>query len=216
MAWASAQAPVTMSSPALTQRAAPPRAPTSPRPSASPATGMPASKTPKMMPTLRRVRALAPETPMPIAAAKFDRPSDKATRIRAGTRSAYLPSAPIPLAHGLPARARAFARPRAWPGSRVGPPVPADRAGVAGGVHAGRGDHRDLVRVSGAAGGCLAHAVGRRGDRRGAVGDGAGRPAPLGEVDLRLEARGDLVRRRQRDHLAGGGRDRHRRGDRPP
>lgn len=63
--------------------AAPPRAWGRPRPSASPAIGMPVLNRPKLMPILSLMRVLVPEIAMPIAAAKFDRPREAATRIRA-------------------------------------------------------------------------------------------------------------------------------------
>jgi hypothetical protein len=42
-----------------------------------------------LMPTRSLVRALVPLIPMLIAAAKLERPRDRATRIRASTRSPY-------------------------------------------------------------------------------------------------------------------------------
>ena len=50
---------------------------------------MPASKIPNTTPTRTRVRASTPATPIPIAAAKFDRPSERATSTSASTGSRY-------------------------------------------------------------------------------------------------------------------------------
>ncbi len=60
---------------------------------------MPASKIPNTTPTRTRVRASTPATPIPIAAAKFDRPSDRATSTSASTRPPY-PSRPASVLPG--------------------------------------------------------------------------------------------------------------------
>src|ERR1700730_10793593 len=74
-----------MSRTAPIQRAADPSVEASPRPSASPRTGMPASNRPNTIPTRNRVRAPVPATPMPMAAAKFDRPREEATSSKPST-----------------------------------------------------------------------------------------------------------------------------------
>ena len=51
--------------------------------------GMAVSNSPKITPTRHRVRASIPLTPMPTAAAKFDRPRDRATSSRASMRPQY-------------------------------------------------------------------------------------------------------------------------------
>ena len=89
-------------------------------------------------------------------------------------------------------------------GRRRRPPLPAGRAGPAGRVHARRGDRRaglgSLALLSDA--GHMLSDVGAIGGALWAIALAA-RPA-AGAVDLRLEARRDLVRRRQRHHPAGG------------
>ncbi len=76
-----------ISTTALIQRAVWPMAPATPAPTTSPTMGMPASKTPKTTATRIRVRAVTPPKPMPIAAARLDRPTEAATRRRGSTRS---------------------------------------------------------------------------------------------------------------------------------
>jgi hypothetical protein len=57
-----------------------------PAPKTRPTMGMPASKTPKTTATRIRVAVVTPPKPMPMAAARLDRPTEAATRRRASTR----------------------------------------------------------------------------------------------------------------------------------
>src|ERR1700722_3454355 len=74
-----------------------------PAPMTRPTMGMPASKTPKISATRTRARAVTPPKPMPIAAARVDRPTEAATRRRASARSG---SRRVPVCPGAGSGAR--------------------------------------------------------------------------------------------------------------
>src|ERR1019366_9114283 len=100
-----------MSRPAPIQRAADPSVEASPRPSTSPRMGMPASNRPNTIPPRSRLRASTPLTPMPMAAAKFDRPREKATSSKASTPQSR-PRSPRP--GRVPARLPGQDPPGCW------------------------------------------------------------------------------------------------------
>lgn len=78
--------PVTIRSPAPRYDADEPMDVATLRPIKSPSSGIAASKKPKTMATRARRLASTPERPMPMAAAKFDKPSAKATNAIADTQ----------------------------------------------------------------------------------------------------------------------------------